>query len=362
MTQTENAVVKQPEKLKSLLQDPMIRGRFEQMLGQRAPAFLSSIISAVSANPQLSDCDPMSVIQSAAVAASMDLPINSSLGMAHIVPYGKIAQFQIGWKGFVQLAQRTGQYKTINLALVLDGQLVSRNSFTGEMIFQEAATSKKVVGYLLYFKLINGFEKYFYMTAEEMKEHALEYSKAYKKNFGPWVDNPEAMGLKTVCKLGLSKYGLLSVDMQKALEVDQAAFDEKGEPRYVDAEPRTETPPPETKTEKLNREESAKTGATIVKPKDSAPAETPATEQGAFQQFAEPTSIFAKKETITEETINDVQGQIIDLQTKLGFSDAKFLMHVSDMFGNVKPEQLTLEQCQKFRDDYLKKLEQGKAK
>jgi len=206
----------------TLLNSPAIKKRFDEVLGQKSAGFMSSIISAVSSNKQLLDCDPMSVISSAAVAASMDLPINQNLGFAHIVPYKGVAQFQIGWKGLVQLAMRTGQYKTINATKVLEGQVKDMNPFTGEMEFQREATSEKVVGYLLYFRLLNGFEKYFYMTSDQCTKHAQKYSASFKAGFGKWKDDFDSMALKTVVKMGLSKYGILSIQMEKAFSVDQA--------------------------------------------------------------------------------------------------------------------------------------------
>ncbi len=223
------------DRVKSMLATPAIRARFDDMLGKRSGAFVSSVISAVSANRDLAECEPMSVISAAAVAAAMDLPINPGLGFAHIVPYNGVAQFQIGWKGFVQLAMRSGQYKTINLTPILDGQITRHNRFTGEMEFSEEAKSEKVIGYLLYFKLLNGFEKYFYMTHDQVKAHGMRYSKAFAKGKGRWVEDFEPMALKTVAKLGLSKYGILSIDMQKAIEMDQAEVSEDGSPRYVDS-------------------------------------------------------------------------------------------------------------------------------
>lgn len=227
-------IIKPEERLKSLMQSPQIKSRFEEMMGKRSAAFMSSIISAVSSNKALKEAEPMSVISAAAVAAAMDLPISPGLGFAHIVPYGNQAQFQIGWKGFVQLAMRSGQYKTINMTPVLEGQITNHNSFTGEMEFQEKSTSGKKVGYLLYFKLLNGYEKYFYMTHEQCTSHGKRYSKSFAKGYGMWVDDFESMALKTVVKMGLSKYGVLSLDMQKALEVDQATIGEDGQPQYVD--------------------------------------------------------------------------------------------------------------------------------
>lgn len=239
----EPAKPKQPLKkiepgarIKFLITEESIKKRFEDVLGKRAPGFISSIISATNSNKALAECEPMSVIAAAMIAASMDLPINQSLGFAHIVPYKGVAQFQIGWKGFVQLAMRSGQYKTLNITPVLKGQIVNHNRFTGEMEFQEASTGPEQIGYLLYFRLLNGYEKYFYMTRDEVTAHGKEYSASFKKGFGQWVENFEPMALKTVAKLGLSKYGVLSVEMQQAIKFDQGVVTEEGaEPKFVDA-------------------------------------------------------------------------------------------------------------------------------
>lgn len=224
------------DRVKSMLALPGVRSRFEDVLGKRAPGFISSVISAVAANKQLALCEPRSVISAAIVSASMELPINSSLGMAHIVPYKGVAQFQIGWKGFIQLALRSGQYKTINLTPVLEGQIIKNDPFTGDMEFDPDAAEEdaETVGYLLYFRLLNGYEKYFYMTKEQCEEHAKKYSKSYQRKKGVWVDDFDAMALKTVAKLGLSKYGILSLEMQKAVEMDQAEVTDEGLANYID--------------------------------------------------------------------------------------------------------------------------------
>jgi len=226
-------------RVESLLKDDTMKRRFEEVLGKRAPSFISSVISATKANKMLAECEPMSVISSAMIAATLDLPIVASLGFAHIVPYREkgtpIAQFQIGWKGLVQLAMRSGQYKTLNAAKVYEGQLKTWNSFTGEMEFQEERKSDKVVGYVLYFRLINGFEKYVYWTSERCEAHGKRYSKSYAKGYGPWKDDFDAMALKTVVKDGLSKYGILSVEMQRAIVTDQGSVaDIDGEVTYLD--------------------------------------------------------------------------------------------------------------------------------
>lgn len=221
--------------VKDLLASPEIRKRFEDMLGKKAPGFISSIISAVASNKALDDCDRGSVISAAAVAASLDLPINPNLGFAHIVPYKGKAQFQMGWKGFIQLAQRTGAYNRIEIVDVFEGEIVSQNKFTGEFIFGEK-TSQKIVGFMLYFKLNNGFEKYFYMTKEECLAHGKKYSQSFNSQFGKWKTDEDPMCRKTVVKMGLSKYGILSIDMQSAVIKDQAVIGENGEVEsYPDA-------------------------------------------------------------------------------------------------------------------------------
>ncbi len=225
--------------LSILLSQDAVKHRFETVLGKKAPGFMSSIISATNANPELKKAEPMSIISAAAVAASLDLPINPSLGFAHIVPYKKdgvpIASFQMGWRGFVQLGMRTGQYRTINITQVYEGELVSRNRFTGEMEFKEdAKVSEKIIGYVAYFKLINGFEKYYYMTTAECQAHGKRYSRSYSKDTSKWQTDFDAMSMKTVIKMLLSKFGILSIDMQTAIQADQAVIKETGEYEYID--------------------------------------------------------------------------------------------------------------------------------
>lgn len=221
--------------VKDILASPEIRKRFEDMLGKKAPGFISSIISAVASNKALDDCDRGSVISAAAVAASLDLPINPSLGFAHIVPYKGKAQFQMGWKGYIQLAQRTGVYNRIEIVDVLEGEIVSQNKFTGDFIFGEK-TSDKIVGFMLYFKLNNGFEKYFYMTKDECLAHGKKYSQSFNSQFGKWKTDEDPMCRKTVVKMGLSKYGILSIDMQAAVTKDYAVIGQDGEVEsYPDA-------------------------------------------------------------------------------------------------------------------------------
>lgn len=231
--------VKKPDALTALLKQDSVRKRFEDVLGKKAAGFMSSIISATSANKELKNADPLSIVQAAAVAAALDLPINPSLGFAHIVPYKKdgtpVAQFQMGWKGFVQLGMRTGQYRTINVSIVYEGELVSRNRFTGEIEFDETKrTSDKIAGYVAYFKLINGFEKWFYMTAAEAKAHGKRYSQSFNNANSRWQKDFDAMAMKTVIKMLLSKWGILSIEMQTAIQADQSVVKGEGKYEYPD--------------------------------------------------------------------------------------------------------------------------------
>ena len=237
---------KESKTLPMLLESPAFKGRFEQVLGKRAPQFMSSILSAVSANASLKEANPMTVIQSAMKAAVLDLPIDGNLGFAYIVPYknrGKSeAQFQLGYKGFIQLAQRSGQYKNLNVLEIHEGELISFNRLSEELDLQlveddEERSALPVVGYAGYFKLINGFEKTVYWTKAGVEKHATKYSQSYRKGFGPWEDDFDGMAKKTVIKNMLSKWGILSVDIQTAIEADQAIIDETGNPIYVDSQP-----------------------------------------------------------------------------------------------------------------------------
>lgn len=221
--------------LPNLLASENIKKKFRDVLGENAAGFMSSILSAVNSNPKLKQAEPMSIISAAAVAAALDLPINPSLAFAHIVPYKNVAQFQMGWKGYVQLAQRTGLYLTINVSKVCEGELISENPFTGEINLSSAGkVSDKVIGYVAYFKLLNGFEKYLYMTKEQCEKHGKKYCNSYTEGWSWWQKDFDVMAMKTVIKALLSKWGPLSVKMQLALQADQSMIKEDGTYEYVD--------------------------------------------------------------------------------------------------------------------------------
>jgi recombination protein RecT len=198
--------------------------RFRQLLNDRAPQFVASLVQLISSKTKLAKCDPNTVFAAAITAAALDLPIDPNLGFAHIVPYGDQAQFQLGYKGFIQLAIRTGQYKFLNCCIVHEGELEGLNELTGEVVFNlKSRTSDNVIGYAAYFKLMNGYEHAEYWSCAEVEAHAKRYSQAYQKGYEtPWKTDFDAMALKTVIKSLLSHWGIMSVEMQRALTSDQA--------------------------------------------------------------------------------------------------------------------------------------------
>ena len=231
--------------LQQLLNSAGIKRRFEELLDKSAPSFVSSILTIVRSNSKLQDCSPNSILSAAGIAAALKLPINPSLGFAFIVPYKGQAQFQLGFKGFVQLAMRSGQYRTLNSGAVREGQIKEIDFVTGEIIRGEKI-SDEIVGYVAYMELINGFKKSLYMTIEELQAHAEKYSQSYaydlrsKRKTSVWSTNFDAMAKKTVLKKLLSNFGIISIDQQSAalataLQADQAIITEEGF-RYIDNE------------------------------------------------------------------------------------------------------------------------------
>jgi len=226
--------------VKSLLSQANVKSKFEEILRERANAFTANLAVMVNNNADLLKCDPMTVISAAVVAASLDLPIDPNLGLAHIVPYGDKAQFQIGYKGFIQLAMRSGQYSRIGVTEIYTGQLIDENPLTGEYVFDfKAKKDDNVIGWAAYFKLVNGFEKTLYWPVEKIKKHGLRFSQTYKKGFGRWKDDFDAMASKTVLKALLSKWGILSTEMQNAVKFDQGVVKsvEMQEVEYIDNDP-----------------------------------------------------------------------------------------------------------------------------
>lgn len=249
----KNNIVAQKEAktVKGMLETPAFKKKFEEMLGKKAAGFISSIIAVTNSSNYLMKADPATVIGAAAQAAMLDLPINQSLGFAYIVPYKGAAQFQLGYKGYIQLAQRSGQYADIGAKTVYEGELEYENRLLDKFRFGER-TSDKVIGYLAYFRLTNGFEKMLYMTIDEAQAHAKKYSQNYKGGTDKWgIADFNVMAEKTVLKRLLSKYGPLSIEsvqMSQALANDGGVismnhdgdFDVNFSGETIDAETETE--------------------------------------------------------------------------------------------------------------------------
>jgi recombination protein RecT len=228
-----------------------VQKKFQELLGKKSTGFITSVMQVVNSNNLLAKATPESVYNSAAMAATLDLPINNNLGFAWIVPYNEkfkdatgqwqsrsVAQFQLGYKGFIQLANRSGQYKAINVIEVYENQFKSFNRLTEELDadFTQLGVGS-VVGFVAYFKLINGFEKTCYWSIEEVKAHGAKFSKTYAHTNSVWKTDFNAMAKKTVLKNTISKWGILSIEMQQAVVVDQAIINDVDtlDVDYVDA-------------------------------------------------------------------------------------------------------------------------------
>ena len=234
----QNQVVKAeqpqaPEKSKNTVNQVMtaildgekMRSRFDELLGKRAPQFISSIVSLVNADEKMQQAfyaAPMSVIQSALKAATFDLPIDQNLGYAYIVPFKNkgvmTATFILGWKGMHQLALRTGAYKTINVVDIREGELKSYNRLTEEVDIkfeedEEKRETLPVIGYVGYYKLGNGAEKTIYMTIKQIESHERKHRKGDYMGKG-WKDDWDAMARKTVYRKLIGKWGVMSIDYQ----------------------------------------------------------------------------------------------------------------------------------------------------
>lgn len=262
-----NEIQKQEEGvLKQYFDSPGIKSKFQELLGQRAPAFLTSLLQVANGNETLRACSPVSIFNSAATAATLDLPINQNLGFAWIVPFKGQAQFQMGYKGYIQLAQRSGQYSRINAIAVYSNQFKSWDELTETLVADFSVEgSGDVAGFVAYFRLLNGYQKTVFWSKEKVWNHARKFSKSLGDK-SIWNTDFDSMALKTVIKNMLSKWGILSVEMQKAIQVDQAVInDPEGNDFHY----------PDNETTNQDRAEGstgkALEGMTIIKPRTANP-------------------------------------------------------------------------------------------
>jgi len=237
--------------LKGIFEKDSVKQKITEMVGKNSTGFISSVLQIATNNALLAKADPMSIYNCAMMSAALNLSINQNLGHAYIIPYNEnkqdengqwqkvcVAQFQVGWKGIVQLALRSGQYKAINVIEVYENQFKSFNSLTEELDADFSIDGEgEIIGYVAYLSLLNGFEKTSYWSKAKVEKHGAKFSKTYNNPKGVWKQDFDSMAKKTVLKNTISKWGVLSIEMQKAIEVDQAVIKdpETMDVDYVDA-------------------------------------------------------------------------------------------------------------------------------
>lgn len=272
--------------ISALIRRPEYSDRFKEVLRERAPQFMSSVIQVGRSLGK--DCDAKSIIASAMTAAALDLPIDRNLGFAWIVPYKqngvKYGQFQMGWKGFVQLAQRSGQYKNISSPRAINAEAFKGYDSIGvPMIdWNLVDESKDPVGYAFGWRLVNGGESIFFWSIAKIKAHAQRYSQAYRGGHDtPWKTHFPEMCQKTLVKNSLSQFGILSIQMQNALQMDSAVLKDIGaEPEYLDNTIEVQATEPKNKPRLGRPPKSAEPLQTIAETvAASEPAEQVATDQ-----------------------------------------------------------------------------------
>ena len=245
------------QELKKVLESDSVRKQFQNALGENSGGFIASIIDLYNNDDYLQKCRPQNVVMEALKAATLKLPINKQLGFAYIVPYGNKPEFQLGYKGYVQLALRTGKYRHINADKVYEGEEIKKDKLTGAIEFKGKAESDKVIGYFAYMELINGFSKAEYMTKEEIEAHGQKFSKSYNSNSSAWQTNFDAMAMKTVLRKLLSKYGIMSTEMITAFSQETKYSAEEEMQQEIEDKANSETIDIEAEEEEDKKEEPA---------------------------------------------------------------------------------------------------------
>ena len=242
----------QNQGLSVYLTSDAVRKRINDVVGGKdGQRFISSIVSAVNANESLKECTPQSIFSAALLGESLKLSPSPQLGQYYLVPFngkekGKNAQFQLGYKGYIQLAIRSGQYKKLNVLAIKEGELVRFDPLTEEIEVnliedEEVREEAKTTGYYAMFEYTNGFRKAIYWSKKKMEAHAKKYSKSYCKSSSVWQTNFDAMAYKTMLRQLISKWGIMSIDMVSALDADMAVINEDGTKNYVDNASYTES-------------------------------------------------------------------------------------------------------------------------
>lgn len=235
------------------LTNDAVKNQINQIVGGKSgPRFISSIISAVQTNPALAECTNQSILSAALLGESLKLSPSPQLGQFYMVPYkdrerGTVAQFQLGYKGYIQLAVRSGQYKKLNVIPIKEGELISYNPLDEEIeveLIQDEEQREKAetIGYYAMFEYTNGFRKTLYWSKKKMQAHAKKYSPGYASDLRKgtaytfWSKDFDGMAMKTMLRQLISKWGIMSIEMQTALETDMAVIKPDLTPDYVETE------------------------------------------------------------------------------------------------------------------------------
>lgn len=241
---TNEVTVRPALTISQLAHSEKFANHIQKLLGSRSQQFMTSVLTLANSYVDLQQCDPNKVFNECLKAATLDLPLDQNLGFAYVLPYkdwrtGTVRpQFQMGYKGFIQLAMRSGEYETIGVREVYSNEFQGYDVFTGEEIIKFLPVSergKEVIGYASFFITLKGFRKRLYMSNEDLDKHGAKYSKSYNNKNGIWKTEPDAMKKKTVLKLLLSRWGILSTQLAHAIEIDQTSED-----AYVDRKPTIE--------------------------------------------------------------------------------------------------------------------------
>ena len=247
--EAKNSLVKsQKQTFSAFLGTDAMKKKINEMVGgEKGQQFITAIISAVSTNPQLAECDNSTILSAALVGQALNLSPSPQLGQYYMVPFNdskrgcKVAQFQIGYKGYIQLAIRSGYYKKLNVLAIKEGELIKYDALNEDIEVkliedEEEREKAQTIGYYAMFEYLNGFRKTLYWTKKHMEAHAEKYSMGYKahKGYTFWEKDFDGMAYKTMLRQLISKWGIMSVDMQKAMESDMAEIKEDGTYEYVD--------------------------------------------------------------------------------------------------------------------------------
>lgn len=263
-----NLVTNKP-KFSVAIQSDMYKNLINQTLGdkERATRFIASISSAVATNQALQECDAGTILSGALLGESLNLSPSPQLGQYYLVPFNdskkgyKVAQFQLGYKGYIQLAIRSGQYKKLNVLAIKKGELIKYDPLNEEIEVnliedEEERENAETIGYYAMFEYTNGFRKSLYWSKSKMEKHALKYSKGYSvhKGYTFWEKDFDGMAYKTMLRQLISKWGIMSIDMQQAVEKDMATINTDGTYEYVDNEDEVIIQQEESETVKVQNE------------------------------------------------------------------------------------------------------------